>query len=352
MLRFVSVLALTLVAHAGSVHAAQAASFDCTKAVTPFERAICDDPALSAADQRLAATYDTATGGLSDLARGALRTGQSEWLSYAQRACTHDARPLSAGIYDERGVSCLLEVFNDRSAVLEQSRMIDGRRFFPMARYEALPDPYEADNPDSWWPVARHELSWVELDEAGALGQTFNDMMRKEGDLVSPAAPDESQPDADDEGESSSDTRNTLFIHEVAGQSRISVKAGTYWYGHGAAHGNWGLSYRHYLVGEGRLMEAGDLFSGAGWEQALQDLALKAAAAEHGDNLMLDDTSYLTDVAADPERWDLSDPYALIIQFQPYEISAYAYGAPNIRVRWQDLEPYLAEGADRIRYGF
>lgn len=352
MLRFVSIIALTLVPSAGSVHAVLAASFDCTKAVTPFERAICDNPELSAADQRLAATYDTAVGGLSDLARGALKTGQREWLSYAQRACTSDARPLSAGTYDERGISCLLEVFNNRSAALEQSRMVEGRRFFPVARFEALPDPNEADNPDSWFPVARHELSWVELDDAEGFAQGFNDMMRKEGDVMAPASPEESDPAADEGEANSSDTRNTLFIHEVAGQSRISIKAETYWYGHGAAHGNWGQTYRHYLVEEARLMEAGDLFAGAGWEKALQDLALQAAEAEHGDNLMLDDPSYLTDVVADPERWELSDPYALIIQFQPYEISPYSYGAPTVRVRWQDLEPYLAEGADQIRYGF
>ncbi|MBE7733032.1 DUF3298 domain-containing protein [Devosia faecipullorum] len=349
MLRFVSILALTLVPSAGSVHAVQAASFDCTKAVTPFERAICENPELSVADQRLAVTYETATGGLSDLARGAVRTGQREWLSYAQRACTKDARPLTTGTYDERGVSCLLGVFSDRSALLEQSRMIDGRRFFPMARYEAFPDPYEADNPDSWFPVARHELSWVELDDAEGPAQTFNDMVRKQGDLVAPASSEESDPDADEGEANNSDTRNTLFVHEVVGQSRISIKARTYWYGHGAAHGNWSLTYRHYLVEKGRLMEAGDLLAGAGWEKALQDLALKAAKAEHGDNLMLDDPRYLTDVVADPERWDLSDPYALIIQFQPYEIAAYAYGAPNIRVRWEDLEPYLAEGAYEIR---
>ncbi len=351
MIRLVSMLALAATGSFGATGTGYAASFDCAQASTAFERAICDSPDLSLADDRLALTYQTATGGLTDLAREQIRTGQREWLSYAQRACTRDARPLMAGTYDERGVSCLVDLFNNRSTVLEQSRMIDGLRFYPLARYEALADPNEADNPDSWWPVARHELSWIELDVDDGFAFAFSDLVRDEARLMSPVFADGIWPDAEDDG-SSSDTSNALVVDEVAGRSRISLKASTYWYGHGAAHGNWGVFHRHYLIEQGRFMEARDLFAGSGWETALLDLAVAAAEAEHGDNLMLDDTSYIADAVTDPARWDLSDPYALIIQFQPYEISAYAYGAPQARVRWSDLEPYLGEGADKVRYGF
>lgn len=351
MLRMVSVLALGLAAMPGSINVALAASFDCTKAGTPFERAICNNEELSAADDRLAATYETAVGGLSEIARGDVRTGQREWLSYAQRACTRDAKPMVSGEYDERGLTCLVDLFNGRSTVLEQSRMIGGLRFYPMARYEALPDPNEAGNPDSWSPVARHELSWVQLDADEGFAHAFNDIIRDEARLSSPVLSDGIGPDAEDDG-SSSDTNNSFAVEGVAGTGRISVKANTYWYGHGAAHGNWGITYRHYLTEQGRFMEARDLFSGDGWEAALLDLAVKAAKAEHGDALMLDDTSSIADVVIAPERWDLSDSYALVIQFQPYEISAYAYGAPQARVRWSDLEPYMVEGSESIRFGF
>lgn len=351
MIRLVSILVVAATGSFGSVEAAYAASFDCAKASTAFERAICDNPDLSEADDRLAATYQTAIGGLTDFAREQVRTGQREWLSYAQRACTRDARPLIAGTYDERGISCLIDLFNARSAVLEQSRMIDGLRFYPHARYEALADPNEAGNPDSWWPVARHELSWVELDVDEGFAFAFSDLVRDEARLMSPVLSDGIGPQAEDDG-STSDTSNALVIDEVAGRGRISLKASTYWYGHGAAHGNWGVFYRHYLIEQGRFLEARDLFTGSGWDTALLDLAIDAAAAEHGDNLMLDDRRYIADAVADPARWTLSDPYALIIQFQPYEISSYAYGAPQARVRWSDLEPYLSDGADKIRYGF
>lgn len=351
MVRLVCLLAIGLAGMAGSTNVAISASFDCSQAGTPFEQAICDNPELSTADDRLAATYETAVGGLSETARNAVRTGQREWLSYAQRACTRDARPLASGEYDERGLACLVNLFDGRSGVLEQSRMIDGLRFYPVARYEALPDPNEADNPDSWSPVARHELSWTQLDSDEGFAHAFNDVVRAEGERMSPVIAGTIGPDAEDDG-SSSDTNNSLAIEEVAGTARISVKANTYWYGHGAAHGNWAIEYRHYLIQEGRWMEARDLFTGDGWEAALLDLAVKAAEAEHGDDLMLDDTSYIADAITKPERWIISDSYALIIQFQPYEISSYAYGAPQVRVRWHDLEPYLVEGSERIRFGY
>ena len=60
----------------------------------------------------------------------------------------------------------------------------------------------------------------------------------------------------------------------------------------------------------------------------------------------------IADSVIDPERWVLSDPYGLVIQFQPYEVAAYAYGAPTARVSWEALEDYLAEGADSVRYGW
>lgn len=53
----------------------------------------------------------------------------------------------------------------------------------------------------------------------------------------------------------------------------------------------------------------------------------------------------------DPVRWGLSDPYGLVIQFQPQETGANAYGAPTARVSREELEPYLAAAAGKVRFG-
>ncbi|QQR39496.1 DUF3298 domain-containing protein [Devosia rhizoryzae] len=320
-----------------------AASFDCAKAGTPFEHAICDSEELSAADVRLARTYATAAGGLSESATGALRAGQREWLNYAQRACTPDAEPLTRGEYNEEGTSCLVDLFASRARVLETSRMIEGLRFYPVSEYEALPDPeYQGD---SSWAVAEHELSLVQLDGEQPFAESFNALVRAEGETMQGG-------DENVASDASSDSTNSITVKEVAGTGRITLDVNTYWYGHGAAHGNYTISYLHFLTGEGRALEASDLFTGKKWQQALLDLTVAALEEEHGEALMMDGTEYIEDTVIDPASWDLSNPYGLVIQFQPYQVAAYAYGAPTATVSWDDLVPYLAEGSNSIRFGF
>lgn len=330
---------------------ALAASFDCAKAASPFEHAICDDASLSAADERLAKTYQTAIGGLSPTALDAVRNDQRAWLDYARKACTLNAEPLISGRYSERGVSCLVDLFTSRARVLENSRMIEGLRVYPLGHYAALPDPDEAGDPDSYWPVATHEFSYVQIDLDAGFAHAFNDTVRQEVDQFSSPFTLEGEP-GEESDIATTDTTGSFSLKELAGEERITLAVNTYWYGHGAAHGNWTSTYLHYLRSKGRMMEGSDLFAGAGWEKALLRLSVAALKAEHGDNLMLDDPKYIADVVTDPQRWDLSDPYGLIIQFQPYEVAAYAYGAPSARVAWDDLADYLSETADTARYGY
>jgi uncharacterized protein YecT (DUF1311 family) len=58
--------------------AARAASFDCAKASTAIEKAICADPALSKADEQLAEAFASATG--ATLRPSSLRAEQLKWL--------------------------------------------------------------------------------------------------------------------------------------------------------------------------------------------------------------------------------------------------------------------------------
>jgi len=57
----------------------EAASFDCAKAATAVEKAICADPGLSQADERMAEAYRQAMA--ASLAPRTLRTDQIRWLA-------------------------------------------------------------------------------------------------------------------------------------------------------------------------------------------------------------------------------------------------------------------------------
>ena len=325
--------------------AVDAASFDCDAAESSFEQAICADADLSRADEVLAKAFSTALGGLTKQASAALREDQRTWLDYAERACTDDAQPLASGRYDDTAAACLLDVFNARVRVLELSRMLDGHRFVFESVQAALPDPNEAGEPESYWKVARHTAAVTLLDEDDPLAEGFNAFARAaakaQSELYGGAAPDES-----------SDSSMTMAVKSTAGAQRISLTTDIYWYGHGAAHGNYGTTFVHYYVPEERAVVASDIFAGDDWEQVLVDAAWRALEEQHGEWLQVDSKEEIADIVVDPARWDLDDDNALIIAFQPYEVAAYAYGAPQVRVPWQQLESIAAENQQAIRYGW
>ena len=79
----------------------QAASFDCTKAATSAEKAICADPEVSKLDSELADVYATDLGLTND--PGKLQVGQRAWLKRRNDCVpqTPKCQPLSE-IYRER----------------------------------------------------------------------------------------------------------------------------------------------------------------------------------------------------------------------------------------------------------
>jgi uncharacterized protein YecT (DUF1311 family) len=66
------------------------ASFDCGKASTAIERAICHDPELAKADREMAAAYDALAAKLSGPAKDALVKDQVQWITNRNRACAVD----------------------------------------------------------------------------------------------------------------------------------------------------------------------------------------------------------------------------------------------------------------------
>jgi len=349
MIRTAIIASLIAMPIAGMPMTVSAASFDCGAAKTPFEHAICDNPELSSADEVLNIAYATALGGLGPVAADLIQMDQEGWLYFAERACTDDAQPLTRGRYDEEGASCLVGLFNARVGVLEGSRMMGGHRWIVTGSYAVQPDPDGASDPDYYWKVATHELSYPLLDEDDAMSMDFSDfitpLIMDEGSLNSSSGGEEVG-SSDDQ----SDTDLKITVSEVT-PGRITLETSSYWYGHGAAHGNWGISYLHYMTAEKRGLEAEDLFDKAGWQAKLAKLAFAQLQAQHGEWLQIDSARDIADVVVLPERWSFESDYGLTIQFQPYEVAAYAYGAPTVLVTWDALAELTSDHLDAIRYG-
>ena len=79
---------------------AYTASYDCTRATTPTEIAVCDNPGLNRMDEDLAVQYRSLLNQLPPRRADALRDDQRSWL-VARNSCGADVRCLRAR-YEER----------------------------------------------------------------------------------------------------------------------------------------------------------------------------------------------------------------------------------------------------------
>src|SRR5438270_6187215 len=70
--------------------AAPALALDCSKAKTPVEKAICANPAASAADRSMADAYGRLAAGFSPDERKALLASQRAWLKLRGNTCQGD----------------------------------------------------------------------------------------------------------------------------------------------------------------------------------------------------------------------------------------------------------------------
>ena len=76
------------------------ASYDCTRATTATEIAVCDNPSLNRMDEDLAVQYRSLLNQLPPRRADALRDDQRSWL-VARNSCGADVRCLRAR-YEER----------------------------------------------------------------------------------------------------------------------------------------------------------------------------------------------------------------------------------------------------------
>lgn len=339
MIRILGIIAALLML-APVATPAQAASFDCAKAATSFEKAICADPAISLHDETLAQAYATALGGLSKAAAAEVTATQKSWLGYAQRLCSQDAEPIATD-YDEDQRKCLGAAFRARITDLEASRMQGGYRFYPVDRYLVQKDT-EAE-PDAFNKLADKAFHTVKIDRGDETATAFNAMvdglMADQGTFFDAGTSNIATDDV------TSDYDITTSVKDVTSR-RITLETNQWWYGHGAAHGNYFITYKHFLVEEKRPLVPSDLFEGQ-WEKRLGELALPAIKKELGEDYFDGSDDNVASIALDPLRWNLT-PEGLVIQFNIYEVTAYAMGAPTVTIPWEQLEGVLTDTADSI----
>ncbi|HUC67853.1 MAG TPA: lysozyme inhibitor LprI family protein [Stellaceae bacterium] len=110
-------------------HAAAAAdpkpSFDCDRAHSPVERAICSDKQLARLDGEMARVYRNRMAPLDETERAALVNDQRGWLRFRAPSCLlPDAGPVTS---EEIAIAvpCLSKLYGDRIGVLKERCKVD-----------------------------------------------------------------------------------------------------------------------------------------------------------------------------------------------------------------------------------
>lgn len=161
-------------------------SFDCAKATTPVERAVCDDPALATLDRTLDAAYVQAMREWPDEEKTAQRTAQRAWIasrnacvragdandciatSYRRRlvevqiqsgqltaptpvgyVCAgHEETPFTAAFYEQTDPQSAVLTFGERQAIAMSATTASGAR-------------YSSDDVDFWEHHGEATMTWA-----------------------------------------------------------------------------------------------------------------------------------------------------------------------------------------------
>lgn len=163
-------------------------SFDCTKAATPVEHAICNNPSLASLDADMAASYAEALSHSSDAET--LRREQRDWAAQRGPACgimpgaDDDVADVSA-----EGLTCLTDLYRARFAQLsdpaqkqaeaDPARLLTG--LWQIAEVITAADPAltKPDQKGRLIRLDRHSLA--SLNGAGCAGPTLQPLTEARG---------------------------------------------------------------------------------------------------------------------------------------------------------------------------
>jgi len=324
---------------------AHAASFDCTKAKTAQEKAICASPDLSAADDEMAAAYRASlTAVQSQWARG-IRENQLDWLRNRDASCpaTHSAGDLEF---------CLRNLYTLRIDDLQHMILQSGGVTFVRHKVEltASDQPSDSDaSAESDKPKRGYlSASWPQAAVGTADWKAWSKAI--EAATVRVASWDRDPPASDlrallDPGMDMDVTASLGIV----GPYLVTATIDNQWYGHGAAHPNENSIQFNWLLKEQRELNPGDVFrTKSGWDIFLQ----RQCDQYLHQTLDYDGVSYesfmqpgqmaktLHAIVTDPENWQI-DSKGITIIFQTYAVACHACTPPPMLIPWEEAKAML-----------
>jgi uncharacterized protein len=308
---------------------AHAASFDCGKAKTPFEKTVCASPELSNADMALGKAFEAALVPLSEEGRSALREGQRAWLRFVTKVCRVTGKRVAKADDPSSPEQCLVREYWARvqsSAVTVADDVIIRR--VDVFRAEST------DETDTYYRgfrttnIAYPQIDRPKTDDDRVWNKLMEDRAKKETAFNDPTY-----------SVVSTDYTITLVTQDIVS---LSIRDYSFF---GGAHGSTAETPMVWLRRQRRFATIDDIFDRTtDWGRALAAECLRALdidAKESGNVYEVKDVSTLQSAVIDPERWTV-EARGLGTHFREYEIGPFASGNPVCVVPWSALKPYLA----------
>ena len=245
------VLGLVLFAFSCATHAA---SFDCKKAQSKMEKAICENPKISKLDEELAENYQAAKGKLSADAQKVFVNGQRSWVKFLSASCFTDfqAKPASK----EDAAKCLETEYKARVAGLKSTGSVVGG-FKTYAYFEGDFKAYPKDE-----EVAFNRVSLVLIDENSDNANIINSAIK--------TAAGKTGIDKESTGAFTSDVSNSLTNLSADLILLTQSESVT-----GGAHPSEYTGYKYFSKELKRFIKVSDVFSNPKWKAVAQQMAKK-----------------------------------------------------------------------------
>jgi uncharacterized protein len=307
----------------------QAASFDCEKASSNMEKAVCQNPKLSKLDERLASEYIQAKEKLSPAAAKNLTKGQASWLRFQAAACfiDYNAVPETPAVAAE----CLVQAYEHRLRVLKTTgNMIGSFKTYPMSEYRL--QITRADQ-----SIYTLQREYVQVDDASARGRQINAFLGSE----------EKFPTDIPRGSESVDD-------EILLQSQDWLRRISSYDSFTGAHPNSGQDCKVYSLSKNRVLLVSDVFTSPAWRQ----IAIKQAKAyieqlakQHNEVDLLE--MVLSD---GPFGASFSDPFPFCLTANGFSVSGFfPHVAKNydfVELDWDDFTSVLTVEAKTLLHLF
>lgn len=343
MLKYVlSVTVLACGMAAGSCHAA---SFDCKKAKSPIEHAICSDADAAKLDVTLNAAYRVAMDQLSPDGQAELRRSELSFLTALSIQCQPQAIPAAPGHSTKVAVVngwCVEQAFRARADLLSQSvGIFGGHRFFTVSTYRARIAQIDKGDGTSEPFDVTEEVDFVQIDAPQSDAELAWNAAARHQAAAALKEVYEFSDDAPNEHDFNTNDYQQIWVRmSLVGASPdlISTVVEENAYHYGAAHPReWSNTATNWSLRLGRPIKATDIFDVAKpWRNALQPM-VEAHLKPFNPPL---DSVKPYDVDR-PSRWQLRADGLHVVYIQ-YELGGYL-SAADASIPWSELKPYLRQ---------